>query len=31
VLHESVGGDEVPSDGRSDVLEALDEEFQTSE
>ncbi|HUE08989.1 MAG TPA: GGDEF domain-containing protein [Acidimicrobiales bacterium] len=31
VLHESVGGDEVPSEGRSDLLEALDEEFLTSD
>jgi diguanylate cyclase (GGDEF)-like protein len=32
VLHESVGGeDAVPSEGRSGLLEALDEEFLTSE
>lgn len=31
VLHESVGGDEVPSEGRSDLLEALDEELLTSD
>jgi diguanylate cyclase (GGDEF)-like protein len=31
VLHESVGGDEVPSEGRSDLLESLDGEFLSSE
>jgi diguanylate cyclase (GGDEF)-like protein len=31
VLHESVGGDEVPSEGRSDLLESLDEEFLSSD
>jgi hypothetical protein len=31
VLHESVGGDEVPSEGRSDLLESLDGEFLSSD
>jgi diguanylate cyclase (GGDEF)-like protein len=31
VLHESVGGDEVPSEGRSDLLETLDGEFLSSD
>ena len=31
VLHESVGGDEAPSEGRSDLLEALDGELLTSD
>jgi diguanylate cyclase (GGDEF)-like protein len=31
VLHESVGGEEVPSEGRSDLLESLDGELLTSD
>lgn len=31
VLHESVGGEDVPNEGRSDLLEALDEELLTSD
>jgi diguanylate cyclase (GGDEF)-like protein len=31
VLHESVGGEEAPTEGRGDLLEALDEELFTSE
>jgi diguanylate cyclase (GGDEF)-like protein len=31
VLHDSVGGEDVPSEGRADLLEALNEEFLASD